>query len=190
MLDDLARPRRGDERRLDRLPPRRLLVEDREVHVAVLGEGERARDRRRRHHQHVDGVALCAQVHALEHAEAVLLVDDREAEVVEFDVLLEERVGADDDVDLAGRQRPHPGRPLASLVAAGQHRQAHPRGLGEGREREQVLAGEDLGRRHHRRLAAGLDGREHGEERDQGLAGADVALEQTVHPQRRRPCRR
>ena len=47
-----------------------------------------------------------------------------------------------------------------------------------------MLAGEDLGRGHHRGLAAGLDGGEHGEERDQRLAGADVALEEAVHPGR------
>ncbi len=45
-----------------------------------------------------------------------------------------------------------------------------------------MLAREDLGRGHQRGLAAGLDGGEHGEERDEGLAGADVALEQAVHP--------
>ena len=50
----------------------------------------------------------------------------------------------------------------------------------------EVLAGEDLGRRHQRRLPAGLDRGQHREERDQGLARADVALQQPVHPRRRR----
>ena len=71
---------------------------------------------------------------------------------------------------------------LAALVAAGQEREADAGGLGEGTQRLEVLAGEDLGRGHQRRLAAGLDGGEHGEERHQGLAGADVALQQAVHP--------
>ena len=39
---------------LHRLAPRRLLVEHRDVHVAVLRQRQRARDRRRRHHQNVD----------------------------------------------------------------------------------------------------------------------------------------
>ena len=47
-------------------------------------------------------------------AEALLLVDDEQAEVLERDVLGEQAVGADDDVDLAvaaGRRRPSwPGR--------------------------------------------------------------------------------
>ena len=134
--------------------------------------------------------ALLAEVHALADAEAVLLVDDGEAEVGEGDVLLEEGVGADDDRGLAGGEGRELGRALAALVAAGQEVEADAGGLGEGREGEEVLAGEDLGRGHHRRLAAGLDGGEHGEEGDQGLAGADVALQQAVHPRSARPCRR
>ena len=39
------------------------------------------------------------------HAEAMLLVDDREAEIAERDALLEQRMRADDDVDLARRER-------------------------------------------------------------------------------------
>ena len=41
-------------------------------------------------------------------AEALLLVDDDEAELPELDALGEHRVGADDDVDLAGLE-PLPG---------------------------------------------------------------------------------
>ncbi len=69
-----------------------------------------------------------------------------------------------------------------ALVAAGEHVEADAGGLGERRERGEMLAGEDLGRRHHRGLAAGLDRREHGEQGDQGLARADIALQQAVHP--------
>ncbi len=38
------------------------------------------------------------------HAEAVLLVDDGEREIVEGDVLLEQRMGADQEIDVAERQ--------------------------------------------------------------------------------------
>ncbi len=44
-----------------------------------------------------------------------------------------------------------------------------------------MLLGQDLGRRHHRRLIAGLDRGEHGQCGHDRLAGADVALEQPVH---------
>ena len=64
---------------------------------------QRARDRRRRHDQHVGAAAaaLGLQREALMHAEAVLLVDDGEGEIVEDHVGLEQRVRADEDVDLA-----------------------------------------------------------------------------------------
>ena len=69
-------------------------------------------------------LALLAEVHALADAEAVLLVDDGEAEVAEGDVLLEEGVGADEDGDLAGGQRAEPGGALGALVAAGEDLEA------------------------------------------------------------------
>ena len=45
------------------------------------------------------------------HPEAVLLVDDREREIAERDVLLKQRVGADEDMDVAD------GEPLQDVVA-------------------------------------------------------------------------
>ena len=135
--------------------------------------------------------ALGAEVHALADAEAVLLVDDGEAEVVEGHVGLEEGVGADQDRGVAVGERARAcaarSAPLSRPVSRSRRT---PAASASGRERVVVLAGEDLGRGHQRRLAAGLDGGEHGEERDQGLAGADVALEQAVHPAGARPCRR
>ena len=71
--------------RLHRLASRRHLVDDRHVEVAVDGEGERARDRRRRHDQHVRIASLLPKRRPLHHAEAVLLVDDRQPEAVEAD---------------------------------------------------------------------------------------------------------
>ena len=54
------------------------------------------------------------------HAEAVLLVDDDEGEVAEGDIGLEERVRADEDVDLAGRQPLEQCGAGAALLAARQ----------------------------------------------------------------------
>ena len=42
----------------------------------------------------------------LQHAEAVLLVDDREHELAELDVALDEGMGSDDEIDLAHREQP------------------------------------------------------------------------------------
>ena len=69
--------------RVDRRAARRLFVERGDIHVAEIGQHQRARDRRRRHHQQIRRLALARQREALMHAEAMLLVDDGEAEIAE-----------------------------------------------------------------------------------------------------------
>ena len=91
----------------DRPAPGGELVQGRDVEVAVGGEGERPRDRRRGHVQDVRREALrrlAVQRSALVDAEAVLLVDDGDRETVELDGFLDERVGADEQLQLAGRR--------------------------------------------------------------------------------------
>src|SRR5215212_2799306 len=71
--------------------------------VAQPGERhlERARDRRRGQRQHVDAQLQLAQQLLLLHAEALLLVDDQQAELLRAHVAGEQAVGAYEDVDLA-----------------------------------------------------------------------------------------
>src|SRR5262249_60154920 len=97
-----ARARQVLRRR--RAPSRRKLVEGGDVEVAVDRERERARDRRRRHDEKVRQVVTLpdAELHPLRDPEAMLLVDDGEAELGEPDALGEERVRADEEVDRAG----------------------------------------------------------------------------------------
>ena len=66
-------------RRRDRLAARRHLAHHRDVEIAVGRQRQRARDRRGGHHEDVGVQPLGAQRRALQDAEAVLLVDDREA---------------------------------------------------------------------------------------------------------------
>ena len=61
-----------------------------------------ARDGRRREADHVDLELEVAQQLLLAHAEALLLVDDDEAEVLGLHVGAEQPVRADEHVDLAG----------------------------------------------------------------------------------------
>jgi hypothetical protein len=78
-LAPLARAR---EQRAHRQPPGGQLVEHGQIEIAVQRHRERARDRRRGHHEHVRlraVVARAAQRRALAHAEAVLLVHHDEA---------------------------------------------------------------------------------------------------------------
>ena len=72
-------------------------------HVAQADERhvQRARDGRGGHGEHVDLRAHLLQALFVADAEALLFVDDEEAEVLELEVLGEDAVGADEDVDLA-----------------------------------------------------------------------------------------
>ena len=57
------------------------------------------RDRRRRQGQHVDHLPQAFQLLLVLDAEALLFVDDDQAQVLELHVVADEPVGADDDVD-------------------------------------------------------------------------------------------
>ena len=62
---------------------------------------QRARDRRRAHRDHVDAQLELAQQLLLLDPEALLLVDDQQAEVLAAHVAAEHAVGADQDVGAA-----------------------------------------------------------------------------------------
>ena len=170
---------------VDRQPPGRLLLELGDVHVAEGGQHQRARDRRRGHHQHVDRRTLAGERQALVHAEAVLLVDDGERKIAEIHLVLEQRMGADQEIDLARGEAVENAGPLAAAFAPGENRDPQPGGRGERCDGLVMLARENFRRRHQRGLSAGLDHPGGSEQRDDRLAGADVALEQAQHALRR-----
>ncbi len=76
-------------------------LDDRDVAQAEQPEVQGARDRRRRQREDVDGRLEALELLLLADAEALLLVDDEQAEVAEGDVLGEQAMGADDEVDRA-----------------------------------------------------------------------------------------
>ena len=112
----------------------------------------------------------------------MLLVDHREPEIGERDALLDQRMGADGDVDFALRQFGERGAARRSPVPAGDEPDPQADRFSERRQPVIVLAGEDFGRRHHRRLASRFDHVRHRHQRDDGLARSDVALEEPQHP--------
>ena len=185
---ELAQDRVADE-------PRRRLGHPRLDRQAVLGrrlddaevadpghrQVERARDRRGRQRQHVDLAAELLEPLLGGHAEALLLVDDHQAKVLEPDVLAEQTMRPDDDVDgpvgetlerrglLLGRDEPRQQPDLER-----ERREALA-------ERRVVLRRED-GRRHeHRDLLAVLRRLECRAQGHLGLAVADVADHEPVH---------
>ena len=100
---------RNDVRR-DRGAAGRELGEGRDLEVTEHRHGHRARNRSRGHHQHVrTGIIarLRGQSGPLFDAEPVLLVDHHEPEILERDLVLEQRVGADDDSRVATRDVEH-----------------------------------------------------------------------------------
>ena len=124
--------------------------------------------------QHVRGATLHQRLSLLD-TEAVLLVDDRDGEIAQLDALLDQRVRADHDVDLLRELA------LSFPRRTRQQRARHAELLAEIGDREEVLLGERLGRRHQRALPAVLDRTQERVERNDGLARADVALQQALH---------
>ena len=115
------------------------------------------------------------------HAEAVLLVDNGQRQIVERDVFLKERMRADDEIDIARRQRRENLRALAAALAAGEDGEPDAGGGGERRDGRKMLARQNFRRRHEGGLAAGLDHGRGGEQSDERLAGTDVAVQQPQH---------
>ena len=78
------------------------------AHVAGAGEREvkRARDRRGAQREHVHQRAQTLEFFLVQHAETLFLVNHHQAEVFEGDVVLNQPVGADDDVHRAVRPNP------------------------------------------------------------------------------------
>ena len=127
-----------------------------------------------------------AQVRALVDAEAVLLVDDRHRQVREPDRLGQQRVRADQDVDLAGFELSEDRTPVGRGGRSREQCRAHAGALEHRPDRERVLLGQQLGRGHQRALLRARDGHQHRVERDHGFARAHVALDQPVGGRGRR----
>ncbi len=171
--------------RPDRAPTLGRGLDHRDVAQSRQRHVQRARDRRRREREHVDLQPQRAEQLLLGNAEALLLVEDDEAEVLRDDVARQEPVRADEDVDLplgevGERLLLLRGRPQARdhLHADGEF----PEALAEG---VPVLLREDGGRHEHQGLLAVHRGGEGGADRDLGLAEADVAADEPVHRVRR-----
>ena len=148
------------------------------------GHGQRARNGRGAHGQqvrHTSVVARCKQASPLRHAEAMLLVHDRQAEAGERHVVLQQGVRADGEVDVAARQGLELAQASRAAATAGEPADTHATALEPCRQRVGMLARQDLGGREHGHLVAGGDRDQRGVGRDGRLPGADVALQQATH---------
>ena len=124
-------------------------------------------------------VPLRGERQALVDAEAVLLVDDGEREIRERHVVGKQRMGADENIDIALDEPFEQVGAFAAALAAGEDREPQASGGGERRDGFEMLAGKNFGRGHQGGLgvaAAGRNRRRTGKQRHHGLAGADIAL--------------
>ncbi len=115
------------------------------------------------------------------HAEAMLFIEDDQAEVVELHILLDQLVRADDDVQLAIGQIL---QRLRHFLGGAEARQLGDldRPIGEAvGEALEVLLGEQRGGHEHRDLLAFHRRDEGGAQCDFGLAEADIAADEPVH---------
>ena len=119
------------------------------------------------------------------HAEALLFIDDQQAEIAKLDVFRKQTMGADGEIDLAGGELLDGGLQFLGGIEARKHRDAH------GKRREAALEGfemlkrEHSGGREHGHLLAVAQRFERGAHGDFGFAEADVAAQQAVHGMRR-----
>ena len=145
------------------------------------GHFQGARDRGGAHRQDVD-----VDPHALEgflvfDAEALLLVDDDQSEVLELNLLGEQAVGTNHDVNRAALEAIQGLAGLGVGLESGQSRDLDREpGVTLGKRLE-VLLHQKGGWHQHGHLFAVLNGLESGSHCDLGLAVTDVATDQTVH---------
>ena len=159
---------------------RRLLYRG---HVAYTAERhiQRSRYRRRREGQHVYLTAELLDMFLVGHSEALLLVDDKQAQVLESDVLLQKAVRAYDQVAPAVG---HVGERLFYLrrrPEAAEHLYVNRVTCEALHRRLIMLLGQDGGRHEYGRLLPVEDTLHHGAQGDLGFAVAHVAAKQAVH---------
>ena len=156
-------------------------LEDR--HLADAGDRhlEGTRDRRGGHRQDVHVGAQGLERLLVLDAEALFLVDDDEAELLERHRASQQRVRANNQVDFAR------GQPRLNLLGFLRCREARERADAHGEARValgeglRVLGDQQCRGHENRDLIAVLDGLEGGAHGDLGLAVSDVAREQAVH---------
>ena len=169
----------------DRLSSRRQLADQGNLQIAIYRQGQRPRNRRSRHHQHIrHQPALLFQHCPLIDAEAVLLISHHQPQIGKGNILLNEGMGADDNIYLMGSQ------PvihfLLRLFSQPPGQKGHPyaKGLQGAGEALKMLPCQYFRRCHHGSLKAVFHCLHQGQHGNHGLAGAYIPLHQPPHGHR------
>ena len=112
----------------------------------------------------------------------MLFIHHGQAQILEGDPFLKQRMSANHDGECSIRQPLQHPAPFLALHTACEQRHRHPCGAAKPLKTPHMLPGEQFGRCHQGGLGAGFHRAQHGHQRDQGFAGADIALQQAQHP--------
>ena len=129
----------------NRLAIRRRRLDHRQIANPQHRHMQRARNRRRGQRQHVDQLAHLLHLLFVGDAEAMLLIDDQQAQLGELHILREQAMRADDDIDLAAPDVVDYGLVLLRRAEARYHLDAHRQILEAVAEVVPMLLGENRG---------------------------------------------
>ena len=116
--DNIVIAFKADKSRVDRFAPGRFLRHPRHIHVSISRQRKSARNGRCRHHQHINAFALVRQGQPLLHSEAVLFINHRHAQILKFDIRLEQRMRANGEAGGSVGQSSQRITAAFSLIAA------------------------------------------------------------------------
>jgi hypothetical protein len=142
---------------------------------------ERAGDGRGGHGQDIDVGAESLEVLLVGDPEAMLLVDDDEAEALEGDVTLQQSVSTDHDVDGTSAKSLDDRSLFALAAQTREHLDAHGIGSEPLAERVVVLKRENSRRDENGDLIPVIDRLEGGAQRDFSFAETDVSAQEAIH---------
>ena len=142
---------------------------------------QRSRNRRRRESQRIDVDRQLRQLLLGRHAEFLLLVDNQQPQIAEYDLFAQNLVRADQDVDTASFEVGADLRHLFGRFGAVEILDPHGEVAQTLRKRAVVLQGENRRRHQHGDLLAVHGRLERCADRHLGLAEAHVAADQPVH---------
>ena len=165
----------------DGVPVQRRLFEHGHVPYAGQRHVQGAGYGRGGQRQHVYGLGQLFQVLLVRYAEALFLVHNQQAQVLELDVLLNDPVRADQDVDFPAPQLAQNNLLLRGRTEAREQFGADGIALEPAPDRIVVLPGQQRGGHEHGDLLAVENAFESRAQGDFRLAEAHVAAEQAVH---------
>ena len=154
-----------------------------EAHVAHARQRHLhgARNRRCRKREHVDALAKVLHLLLVAHAEALLLVDDHQAQVMGVDIARQQAMRAYQHIHAAVGEALERRSLLLRRAEAAEHLDGHAERLEAVLEVREMLLRQDGGRAQHHNLLLILRSGEGGAQRHLGFPEADVAAHQAIH---------